>query len=222
MAVGGGASGDCPRDDCGCPPLPRSAGVAGRSAFEQFGRELFADLAWLISDERPEASAWAAGAVGEQYVAEHLERLDQRWYITHDVVLGRGRANLDHVVVGPPGVVVVNAKYHGERLVHLDGQVHVDGQRRRHVQQAADEARQVSERLTAATRRPVTASALVAIVSAAFMQTAPSDAKRVAVMPAERVPGFLTRIAGQAPEPRFDPCAVRTLTAAVRSATTWE
>ncbi|MEO8281812.1 MAG: nuclease-related domain-containing protein [Pseudarthrobacter sp.] len=56
--------------------------------------------------------AWDDGAVGEQIVAEHLSRLvPHGWFLLHDVHWpGRPRASLDHVLVGPGGVVVVEAK----------------------------------------------------------------------------------------------------------------
>ena len=56
--------------------------------------------------------AWDAGAVGERVVAEKLSELVPRgWYVLHDVHWpGRPKANLDHVLVGPGGVVVVDSK----------------------------------------------------------------------------------------------------------------
>ncbi|MET1088400.1 MAG: nuclease-related domain-containing protein [Arthrobacter sp.] len=56
--------------------------------------------------------AWDAGAVGERVVAEKLSELvPLGWYVLHDVHWpGRPKANLDHVLVGPGGVVVVDAK----------------------------------------------------------------------------------------------------------------
>lgn len=55
---------------------------------------------------------WSTGAEGERQVAEALSRLTPAgWHVLHDVHWpGRRRANLDHVLVGPGGVVVVDAK----------------------------------------------------------------------------------------------------------------
>lgn len=64
--------------------------------------------------------AWAAGAAGEARVAAILESLQAKgWMTLHDVHWpGRPKANLDHVLVGPGGVVVVDAKnWQGD--VHL-------------------------------------------------------------------------------------------------------
>lgn len=56
--------------------------------------------------------AWDEGAGGERMVAEHLSLLvPHGWFLLHDVNWpGRPRATLDHVLVGPGGVVVVDAK----------------------------------------------------------------------------------------------------------------
>ncbi|HAG60084.1 MAG TPA: NERD nuclease [Arthrobacter bacterium] len=56
--------------------------------------------------------SWDAGAVGERLVADRLSRLiPHGWFLLNDVHWpGRPKANLDHVLVGPGGVVVVDAK----------------------------------------------------------------------------------------------------------------
>lgn len=56
--------------------------------------------------------AWAAGAAGEALVAAALDSLEsQGWMALHDVHWpGRPKANLDHVLVGPGGVIVIDAK----------------------------------------------------------------------------------------------------------------
>lgn len=51
------------------------------------------------------------GASGEELVGGVLEELPgPHWRVLHDVVLGRG--NVDHVVIGPPGVFAVETKSH--------------------------------------------------------------------------------------------------------------
>lgn len=53
------------------------------------------------------------GAFGERYIAECLEPLKQKsWYVFHDVPAEGKRKdfNLDHVVVGPTGVYVIETK----------------------------------------------------------------------------------------------------------------
>lgn len=65
----------------------------------------------LQQAERAER-AWAAGAAGETLVEEKLRSIESSgWLVLHDVHWpGRPKANLDHVLVGPGGVLVIDAK----------------------------------------------------------------------------------------------------------------
>ncbi|MFC7725319.1 nuclease-related domain-containing protein [Nocardioides sp. GCM10028917] len=57
------------------------------------------------------AALWEQGAAGEVAVATALAALPAGWVVLHDLAWpGRQRANLDHVVIGPGGVFVVDAK----------------------------------------------------------------------------------------------------------------
>lgn len=57
------------------------------------------------------AAAWERGAEGESVVGEKLDGLPAGWIVLHDRPWpGRERANLDHVVIGPAGVFVIDAK----------------------------------------------------------------------------------------------------------------
>lgn len=68
-----------------------------------------------------EAGAWAAGADGERRVAALLNRLPEGWCVHHDRLLrpGRSQTNLDHIVIGPSGVYLVDTKnWAGGTSVH--------------------------------------------------------------------------------------------------------
>lgn len=57
------------------------------------------------------ADKWERGADGEAATASLLEALPAQWTVLHDVRWpGRQRANIDHVVIGPAGVFVVDTK----------------------------------------------------------------------------------------------------------------
>ena len=60
----------------------------------------------------PDAAKWLAGARGERRVAEALATLPAAWRVTHDRLLlpGVTESNIDHLAIGPPGVVLVDAK----------------------------------------------------------------------------------------------------------------
>ncbi|MFF1252236.1 nuclease-related domain-containing protein [Pseudarthrobacter sp. NPDC058329] len=87
---------------------------AGDGAAEQsrLAAERVARLKRRLDQAERSTKAWDDGAVGHQVVAEKLSELVPRgWYVLHDVHWpGRPKANLDHVLVGPGGVVVVDAK----------------------------------------------------------------------------------------------------------------
>jgi hypothetical protein len=87
---------------------------AGDGAAEQsrIAAERVARLKRRLDAAERSTQAWDAGAVGERVVAEKLSELvPHGWYVLHDVHWpGRPKANLDHVLVGPGGVVVVDSK----------------------------------------------------------------------------------------------------------------
>lgn len=69
------------------------------------------------------AAAWAAGAEGERRVAEELSNLREAWTVLHDRLLrpGQSEANLDHVVIGPGGLFLVDAKNRAGRVSEWEG-----------------------------------------------------------------------------------------------------
>jgi hypothetical protein len=65
----------------------------------------------------PDAVAWRRGAAGERRTARLLAPLErQGWAILHDLAVPRSRANLDHLVIGPGGVFVIDSKQYRGRL----------------------------------------------------------------------------------------------------------
>ena len=87
---------------------------AGDGAAEQsrLAAERVQRLKRQLDQAERATKSWDTGAVGERIVADRLSRLiPHGWYLLHDVHWpGRPKANLDHVLVGPGGVVVVDAK----------------------------------------------------------------------------------------------------------------
>jgi len=75
-------------------------------------------LGWLTRQRTPEAEAarWAAGAAGEDVVANTLAEIESDHIVIHNLPLP-GRGDADHVVVGPSGVVVIETKYLAGRIV---------------------------------------------------------------------------------------------------------
>jgi hypothetical protein len=69
----------------------------------------------------PDAIAWRRGAAGERHTARLLAGLERHgWTVLHDLAVPGSRANIDHLVVGPGGMFVIDSKHYRGRL-QLDG-----------------------------------------------------------------------------------------------------
>jgi hypothetical protein len=65
----------------------------------------------------PDAVAWRRGAAGERRTARLLAALERHgWAVLHDLALPDSRANIDHLVIGPGGVFVIDSKQYRGRL----------------------------------------------------------------------------------------------------------
>jgi Nuclease-related domain len=65
--------------------------------------------------------AWRRGAKGERRTARLLAPLERRgWVVLHDLAIPGSAANIDHLVIGPGGVLVIDSKQYRGRL-RLDG-----------------------------------------------------------------------------------------------------
>jgi hypothetical protein len=96
---------------------------------------------------RDDPARWLRGAAGEQATAALLARLPRRrWTVLHDRAVPGSRANLDHVVIGPTGVWVVDSKAYRAPLRIRRGRVWA-GSRPVPTGAVAWEAERVGERL---------------------------------------------------------------------------
>jgi Nuclease-related domain len=95
---------------------PRLAGPAAALAAGALGWRLRFRLS-------AEARAWRRGARGERRTARHLNKLvRQGWTVLHDLAIPQSRANGDHLLIGPPGVFLVDSKaWHGTITLAVDG-----------------------------------------------------------------------------------------------------
>ena len=111
--------------------------MAGESAHELARRQREKAERLLRS-----AEMYERGGDGERVVGAILDQLRQEgWEVFHDVRWpGRQRANLDHVVVGPPGVFVIDAKNWSGRIEVRDQTFRRDGRRQDRTVAAAGEA----------------------------------------------------------------------------------
>jgi hypothetical protein len=64
-----------------------------------------------------DARAWRRGAAGERRTARLLGPLErQGWVVLHDLAVPGSRANVDHLVIGPGGIFVIDSKQYRGRL----------------------------------------------------------------------------------------------------------
>jgi hypothetical protein len=131
---------ECPADpavDVGVPyqveaaaqPAPLGPGTAGASAQREhdrragkreervkgrFGNRIGGIILGVVP-ERQSTRAWAKGARGERKLAESLARLPNVVAL-HDRSVPGTRGNIDHLVIAPGGLFVVDAKHYEGRL----------------------------------------------------------------------------------------------------------
>jgi hypothetical protein len=66
--------------------------------------------------------SWNKGIIGEKTVASYLNQLPENYIIFNDVKFPGSYGNLDHVVIGPNGIFVIETKnYNGFFIVKEDG-----------------------------------------------------------------------------------------------------
>jgi hypothetical protein len=89
---------------------------AGRSAQARADKQRSKALRLLASADRFER-----GAQGEAEVAALLAALPPIYTVLHDLQVPGSKANIDHLVIGPAGVFVVDAKRYSQPLRYADG-----------------------------------------------------------------------------------------------------
>jgi hypothetical protein len=95
--------------------LVAALAVAALSAGRLLVTLLLAGTAAVVLPRR-DPGRWRRGADGERATAVLLQRLPQRrWVVRHDLAVPGSRSNIDHLVIGPTGVWVVDSKaYRGK------------------------------------------------------------------------------------------------------------
>ncbi len=81
------------------------AGQSARAKAQELRDEQsrFTRIVTALFDTRTEQRAWRLGAVREEKVGRALAKLPDGWAVVHDLTIGKRGANIDHLVIGPPG-----------------------------------------------------------------------------------------------------------------------
>lgn len=199
----------------------RLPGAAARAEAVRLRRErpirtAVARVLRVHTDER----AWRIGADGEEKVAVRLAKLAKRnpqWRFLHAVPVGERGSDIDHLVIGPPGVFTLNAKHHPGAKIWIGGDTFmVNGQRQAYVRNSRFEARRAAKLLSAATGASVVAIGVIVPVGAADIRVKklPEDVKVVNRM---RLVRWLESLPPVLPPERID-----ALFNAARRSTTWQ
>src|SRR6266511_1587404 len=126
---------------------PRLAGPAAAVAAGAVG--------WLLRFRvSADTAAWRRGARGERRTARKLRPLLRAgWTVLHDVAIPQSRANADHLLIGPPGVFLVDSKaWHGHITSGPDGSAWHNGHP---MDSALDTVRWEAEQVAGALGAPV-------------------------------------------------------------------
>jgi hypothetical protein len=138
----------------------------------------------------PETEAWRRGADGERQVARLLEPLVRAgWAVSHDLRIPGSKANVDHLVTGPPGVFAIDTKNYRGRLRISCGGLLWHGRTLLLPTLSATrwEAEQLQDRIGAP---DIWVSPIVAVLGA-VVPGGQVTSMGVTVVPARRLPGLL-------------------------------
>ncbi len=89
--------------------------------------------------------SWRVGAESEERVGEALRALPPEWAVRHDIMIGE-EWNADHVLVGPPGLFVVDTKFRSAAVKRTRSGIRVAGRATDIVERTKDQARTISAR----------------------------------------------------------------------------
>lgn len=161
-------------------------------------------LAFGVDPLRADARSWYLGARGEAQLArEVLDRLPGDWQVLHSIGVGDHDSDIDHLLVGPAGVITVNTKNHWDAKIWVSGRLlMVNGHRQQYIPSAEFEAQRVRTALSRCGYPdvPVHSAIVLANVKQLTVKTPP---RKVAVLREARLRGWLRRLPVAVPPERL-------------------
>jgi hypothetical protein len=169
---------------------------------------------------RTSAQSFADGARGERAVGRQLSKWAARygWYVLHAVPVGRRGADIDHVVIGPFGVITVNTKTTVTAVWVGEHGLTVGGKSVDYLRKSRSEASRAGRLLDRATGFSVPVQPAIVFVGArrvAIRRGGPAD---VAVLPSPRA--LRQWLRKQAPV--LEPSQVDAIYEAARRPASWQ
>jgi hypothetical protein len=136
--------------------------------------------------------AWRRGAAGEEEVARQLEKLGPSWRVIHSVPVGSNDTDIDHVVIGPPGVFTLNTKNHlGKRVTVYEYAIYVSGVKQPYLSKSRAEGRRGSKILSSACGFEVVVNPVVVIMASELVLK--GSPKQVDIVGRRKVVDWLSR-----------------------------
>jgi hypothetical protein len=173
----------------------------------------------LATDRRAEAQRLEAqaanyerGSAGERVVGAAIDAMSSRgWVALHDVRWpGRPKANIDHVVIGPGGIVVVDAKNWSGAVTVRDGVLRQAGHRRTRELEAVGDAAEAVGGLMAL---PWSLHVIPVLCTVGHPEISPTRLGRVTLLDATQLGDWLVLLPAQ-----LEADAVAGLTSFLRTA----
>ncbi len=192
--------------------------IPGQALLEQIARYHRAATEKAASGEPgvldAEIVPWCVGFIGEEQVAAALATLPAPWRVLQSVPVGVRDSDIDHVVVGPPGIVTINAKHHQGARVDVRGDAVIVGAQYQHyVRNARGEAAH-ARTAVAALGLDVASYPVVCIVGGRVNVKEASDG--VTVLPLPELIGWLLALPR-----RLDDAQAQTVYEHLRVASAW-
>jgi hypothetical protein len=130
------------------------------------------NLAARLLGLRSEATSWEAGAKSERIVEKQLGKLKLDGWQVLSSVMRRNGVDVDHLVIGPPGVFTINTKHHPGARVWVGEQiVDVDGEHHRYLPKSRHEANSAARILNDSVGIPIRVTPVLAFVGADSIDT---------------------------------------------------
>jgi hypothetical protein len=171
-------------------------------------------------DVKTDERAFRVGADGEEAVGARLDRLTKHGFrVLHSIPVGKGKSDIDHLVIAKGGVYPVNTKRHPGGNVWVGEKVIlVNGQRTDYLRNSRYEAERVRKVLLAhlGVEVPVRA-VLVFLTGTVVPQVTIKQMPDVLVLDRMDIPGVFKRD----PE-RISPEMIERLYGVARRSTTWQ
>ncbi len=141
-----------------------------------------------------DAWPWYQGALGEMHVGRLLASLGPEWKVLHSVPIGAKDSDVDHILVGPNGVFVLNTKHHASASVWVgDVVLMINGEKTYHLRNARSENNKVAQRLATRVGFPVAVqSAIVTVGERSIKDIRSHDDRPISVMSSMHLVRWLT------------------------------